>query len=519
MSSISVSASSKNESPPARPMDRGTLAFLGLVLFFLACRLPVMYSQPGFIDDECYAIPGLTILENGIPRLPHVAGRETTSVYYHADEVLYCEPPLMFYLQALFYLVLPHEYGTGRLVSAAAGIGVLAAVWRMASRLEKTWQAAIWAVGLFSASRWFYLSVLKVRPDMLCVMFGLWAIATMWGIGSRFHWRTLITTGILIGLGGLSHALALAYAVQIAVWLFVTGRGWQRLTRPALVAVVAVAVAAAWVPLILVRPDLFLIQFRNQYLGVNDDPLWLRLLWPWESIAYHAQYMVENFGPIQFPLVIGSLVACTMLCLRQRDATFRPLCWLGWTGFYLIACLVGPHHMTLGYWVYPAAFGFMSAGVLIDRVALAITAKGRFAAPLRWAGAGLLILLMLPGMGLKATVSSIRNWNDPDYRAPLMAKKLMDRLPADARYAVDPAFTLDFYAAGRKTLPAQLFPGYLPQSPGDYDYLIVSRLGVDDGMAQRQCAEKLLTAGKFDDLLACYAEVYRSTKSPCPSAE
>ena len=43
-------------------------------------------------------------------------------MFFHADEILFAEPPLYFYLQAPLYLILPVTYGTARLLSAAASV-------------------------------------------------------------------------------------------------------------------------------------------------------------------------------------------------------------------------------------------------------------------------------------------------------------------------------------------------------------------------------------------------------------
>src|SRR5688572_5310104 len=96
----------------------GGLAVIALI--FLVVRAPVMYHQPGGYDEDFYSVPGLTILDSGLPRLPHVPARNPESVFLHADQVLYSEPPLYFYLQAMLYSLLPDVYGTARLTSAIA---------------------------------------------------------------------------------------------------------------------------------------------------------------------------------------------------------------------------------------------------------------------------------------------------------------------------------------------------------------------------------------------------------------
>ncbi len=76
-----------------------------------------MYRQPGGQDEDCYAVPGWTFLKEGIPRLPHIPARNPESVFYRAEEAIYCEPPFYFCFQSLFYALFPVCYGTARLSS------------------------------------------------------------------------------------------------------------------------------------------------------------------------------------------------------------------------------------------------------------------------------------------------------------------------------------------------------------------------------------------------------------------
>ena len=79
-----------------------------------------MYRQPGGQDEDYYAVPGLMCLRTGIPSLPHVPALNQESVFFRADKAIFAEPPLYFYLQAVFYAVLPDVYGTARLATAVS---------------------------------------------------------------------------------------------------------------------------------------------------------------------------------------------------------------------------------------------------------------------------------------------------------------------------------------------------------------------------------------------------------------
>ena len=60
-------------------------------------------------------------------------------------------------------------------------------------------------------------------------------------------------TGVLCGLGLLTHPFAIVYCLQIGVWVLWASRGWKRAVgNGALLAAVALLVLALWLPLILI---------------------------------------------------------------------------------------------------------------------------------------------------------------------------------------------------------------------------------------------------------------------------
>ena len=101
--------------PPSdgNPLRRTAWGLFALGALFLLWRFPTMWCQPGGQDEECYAVPGLTILTSGRPQMPQLPVRDTRSVFYRSDDAVYLEPPFFFYFQSLFYAVLP-DTPTGR---------------------------------------------------------------------------------------------------------------------------------------------------------------------------------------------------------------------------------------------------------------------------------------------------------------------------------------------------------------------------------------------------------------------
>lgn len=487
----------------------GWVCFVAIVAALLMIRGPVMWREPGEMDEDFYAVPGLVILSEGIPKLPHVPGRGEKSIFYHADTVLFAEPPLYFYLQSMFFAVLPPIYGTARLLSLCAGIVLLGLMWTLSRHWFNSMTAAAWATALFSMSRWFFLQVIRARPDVVCTAFGLA------GIGMVCQWqktqqrRWLIIAGLLIGAGGMVHPFAIVYAVQIGIWVIIGSRGWNRLLLPSLVVMASLAVVAAWLPLILAYPEIFQIQFHNQFLSAapqNKYSLTSRLLSPWESLVFHGDAMWHQIKPWQFVMAVGSLAVCTGLSMRF-DRGLRTVCVLALSSTYLLAAMVGTHHHVPGYWTYPASLMFICAGLLIQRGLAWIARTGTPGTWLSWALTISILAAMVPQSRLGTTFVHLRNWNDVNYNGPAFARQIMADIDSKAICVVDAEFLLDFVAAKRNVIVANSNPIYGVQL-NPHDYFIASRYAMDTGLVEELSGRLVKTWGDIKNLYACVAMVY-----------
>jgi 4-amino-4-deoxy-L-arabinose transferase-like glycosyltransferase len=472
--------------------------------------------EPGRID-EFYAVPGWTILHTGLPQLPHFPSRSLTSVFYKADEVLYAEPPLYFYVQALFYCFLPVNLATARIPSLLSGIGVLALVYELTRRWTGTSLAAFWAAALCSLSRWFIYGVTLARADLACTLCGLAAIWMMDRRRETPHVKWILAAGVLIGLGGLTHPFAIVYAVQLGVWVALASRGWRRLGDFVLLTAATLAVFALWIPLILVDPEVFRVQFYNQFLnnGRGGDLSWLAD--PGHSLWYHVRYLWLIVGAWQCVLALVPLLVATPFIWRRPAASLALAAGLTWSAFVLMSLAVGSHHDVPGYWSYPGGLAFILTGWFLagasSRLRSSSPELARFFNPLC---ALLLLALMLPGSSLRILQAAVTHWSDVNYNAPAFAQQVLAEIPADARCTVDGEYVLDFLAAGRKTLGVPTETIYFDADRHPYDYLILSRYGLRMGLASRYCAEKVKSLGVEQDPFACYIEIYRPAATPCP---
>jgi hypothetical protein len=352
---------------------------------------------------------------------------------------------------------------------------------------------------------------------MLCTAFGLGALVCMarWQVAEDRRW--LILAGVLLGLGGLTHPFAVVFAAQAAGWVFLASRGWRRIGNVALLALLALAVTACWLPLILSHPEAFRAQFLNNILKPAGPGLLSRLLNPIDSFWSQGWMMTGHLGLIQAVLLLGApVIAAAGDRFRRRGPLIAWL--LALSSVYLMAAAAG-RHPTQYQWCYPTTLLCLCLGRVVSAAGVFLLGLGRTGRWISWTGGLTLVGLMLPGAGLRTWLVHVRHWNDADHNAPAFARQILADLPPDARYTVDREFALDFVAAGRRTILAETYDVYLSAQDIEYDYLIVSRHGIDEDLAVVMRGTLWRTYGDREDPFACYAEVYRPTGNGAPGDE
>lgn len=481
----------------------------GVMTIFLVMRVPLMYRQPGGQDEEWFAVPGYTVAQEGVPRIPFVPSRDRQCVFYRADDAVFALPPAYFYWQAPFFLVLPAGYGTARLASAAAGLIAIWLVYRLGRALYDDVAAGLCAAALYGLSRVFFFAATCARPDMLCATVSLAALWMTWRWQTSGRLRWIACAGILVGLAVLTHPLGAVVSLQTAVWVAIVGCGWKhRAQSLALLVGSALAAFALWTPLIAMYPETFQVQFFNNVLNRTGPGLASRLLFPWHLLAYQAKVLWVHAQPIQFVLMAAALLIATLLDVRRAETGPRTALALAWSGIYLLASTAGLHPSN-GYWSYPGALVFLLVGRVVSWACHRWAEAGRAKIPLTLPAGLMLVALMIPGFGLRAWVAHVRHWSDPDYNVVAFTRQMLQQYPADTRLAVDQAFVFESYLAGRPTLLACEEPFYFRLSDFQYDYLIVGPYGRQVRIAETLPVELIRTHGNAGDLFACYAQVYR----------
>jgi hypothetical protein len=487
--------------------------FCGL---FLLLRGPVMYRQVPTQDEDYFAVPGFTILQQGIPRIPYLPSRNDEGAFYGADRALFALPPLYFYWQAAVYAVLGPSTGNARLAAALAGMAAVFVAFALGRQWFKDDGAALWGAVLYAFSRIVYFPSMVARPDMVCGLFGLVALWLMgrWREDDRRRW--LVGAGVAVGLGLLTHPFAVVYALQVGIWALLAGRGaWPRIRNGLLASVPAAIVLALWAPLISVAPEVFVKQFGNNVLSQTGPGLLSRLVLPFAAFRVQIPIFLEHVTPIQGGLMVAASAYVALQALRTRDTGWLRAAALTWSGVYLLVASIGTHP-TKGYWCYAGAPMWICCGAMLASVVRGWRIYG-WPGKLVAAAVGLsAIAAMLPGSGLRTLVAHVRHWNDINYNAPRFTQALIESLPADKKLAVDPGFIFDFHRAGRDTVLALNYAFFFDVEDESYDYLIGGYSSLRDGVPEELEAKFLRSVGDRDDLFACYAEIYRAPKHRRP---
>lgn len=497
--------------PDRTPSSAGAhWILIAICAAFLAARLPVAWRQIPAQDEDYFAVPGLTILEEGVPRIPYMPSRNPEGTFYRADELLFTLPPLYFYWEAVVYWFAGPSTGAARLASLLCAVAAITLVYLLGRAWFQDAAAAVWSAGLYAVSRVVYFPAMIARPDMLCGALGLGVLWSLWNWERSRNRAWLAAAGAALGAAALAHPFAIVVAIQAAGWVGIVSRGWPaRLRNAGLLTAVAMLVFLLWLPLIMQHPEAFRAQFLNSVVGKSGPGLVSRLLLPFESLRVQTPIFVEHVGPLQAFLMLGGIVAATALCAGRPDRGLQTAVALAWSGIYLHVACVGVHP-TKGYWCYTGALAFLCAGGVAATLLARLRAVCRAPRILPVAAGLAVVLVMLPGSGLRTLAAHLEHWNDVNYDAPRFTRQLIEAVPPEAKLVVDPGYIFDFHRAGRNTTLALEFPYFFSVRGTEYDLLVAGPYSLRDGVPEVLNARFVRAYGDHDDLFACYAEIYES---------
>ncbi|TWU57982.1 ArnT family glycosyltransferase [Rubripirellula reticaptiva] len=494
---------------PLKRTDGAGIGMMIVVLLFILVRLPTALLSPGGQDEEWYGIPGLTIANEGIPRVPYARATDPDSVFIGADEMLFAQPPLSFYAQAPFFEIFAGNYGTARLSSLVAAIVSIVLTFGIAEAFFQDRRLAILAAAIYSCSRLCFFPAMVARPDMLCGMLGL--LAVYCGAISRQQYQTrwIIAAGISVGLAALSHPFAIVFGIQMTIWIAWNAENLIGIVRRVAVFAISVtATFATWTPLILMRPDLFRSQFVGNILRPAGPGLLSRFVMPWDSFSHQTPQLIDRAHPIQFSMLLFGLIAISFLAWNKRDRAATTITVLGISSVYLLTACLGDHPVQ-GFWCYSASLGWIAFAYVARQFDIAVIRGRANKTSLRTFAAAILLAAMLPGSGGRAVMTYATKFGDDVYASPRFVRNILDDLPADATLTVGPEFSLPAYAAGRDVILACRHPMYFDSAEIPTDYYIFGRRDFAEDMVAAYACELVRNYGNHDDVFANYAEVYR----------
>ncbi len=481
------------------------LALAGIVAVYFAFRLPFVLEQLPGQDEAQFSVPGLTIAREGIPRIPYYPARDPAAFFYRADEVLLEMPPGLFYLQAPFFLVLPESVATSRLPSLLAGAVSIVLVFLIGTRGFGQ-RAGLWGAGLYAISRILFFTATFARPDQCCAAFGLAALVVLWDGIERQSRRRIVLAGVLLGAGLLCHPFAIVFCLLCGLWVLASpGDVQRRVTDATLLTLPALATFALWLPLILPHRDLFQKQFFNT-MNLTGPGLMTRLAWPWPYLPHQIRLLWEQAGAWQFLAMLAGLAGATVVATGRQDRSARRLVALTWGSIYLLTACQGLHP-TKGYWSFTGALVLCCLGFVGVELMLRLRATSGFARFLAVAVPVGLLSAFVPESGLRMWWHHVRFDSQGRYDGREFTRRMLADLPREGRFVVEPAFIFDVWNSGRDAIERVDEQDYLIDRY-DYDWLLVSRDGLDKQIPRRLSGRLVRTFGDRDDPLACYAELY-----------
>jgi len=539
-------------------LKRAGLAVLaGIVALYVVFRLPFVLEQLSGQDEHFFSVPGLMIARGGVPSIPYLPSRDPQGYFYKADEILLEMPPALFFLQAPFFLVMPPGVAAARMPSLLAGAIAIVLVYQLGRRAFGP-VAALFGSGCYAFSRVLFFAATFARPDELCAAFGLGALVLTWDALERSSRKRLAAAGIALGLGLLSHPFAISYCLLCGVWVLATTAPLrERILRATVLTGTTLLVFALWIPLILHSPDIFRHQFFNT-MNLTGPGLMTRLAWPWPYIPHQIGLLRAQAGDWQACAMIAGLLISTVSAIMLRRPSMTKFVALTWGALYFLTACQGAH-VTKGYWAFTGALLMVNLGFLASLAAAlleCVTSRsandlqlpadnsGRAKLPLsrlqrtplffKLVGSGngcpngpfsqtalpawrrvlshaavalLLAGLFVPESGLRMWRAHVRTDPEARYDGPRFTRAMLAELPREGRYIVEPAFILDVWLSGRDAIVRVDEKDY-EIDHYTYDWLLVSRDGLDKSIPDRLKGRLVRSFGVKDDPLACYAELY-----------
>lgn len=470
------------------------------IVFYLLLRLPPVLHQSGGQDEQFFSVPGWTVYQEGIPRVPYLPTRQRATYFENADRCLMALPPGLFYLQAPFFAIFPAGYPTSRLPSFLGALVIIVLAYYFAIQLGAGHREAFGAACVLTISRPLMFTGTIARPDLLCCLFGLLAMMSLYKARAWGRTWTSIIVGALCGLAALFHPSAIVFFMMSgAAFALSNDRLHARAKHLILLSVSALAVFALWLPLILYFPREFFSQFFANVLERSGPGLPARMLWPFASLRHQLGNLYELLGLWQLGLL--AVTALFLTIVSSRSSRFRrwDLIALVWSSVYFTATFAGIHP-TLGYWLFPTIIVLVCGSVAVTKASLS---KLQIVI-LSFA----LFVIMLPGAGLRTSWLYLRHFGQTEYHGQKFIAEVLSDLPEQGLFIADLSYVFDVYLSGRETLLAGDKELYWGDRADNYAYLLMGRQGMDEKVPAQFNAAPVGLIGDPTRIGKCYVHIY-----------
>jgi 4-amino-4-deoxy-L-arabinose transferase-like glycosyltransferase len=154
------------------------------------------------------------VLQSGFPFTP--------------NGVMLNQPPIGYYIDAVFFRGFGLSYGTGVAVVTLFGVGCVLLVYAVGREFYDA-RVGVLAAGLFALSPWHVLLSRSFLIDAQCLFFSLlFLLVGTWAIRKN-SLKLFLITGILFGVAFLTKAFAVFTLIPLTL-IFV--HGWRKLSKP-----------------------------------------------------------------------------------------------------------------------------------------------------------------------------------------------------------------------------------------------------------------------------------------------
>ncbi len=288
-------------------------------------------------DEGHFSSPAYNLSHFGFPGTTTVD--PDASGLLRIDKRTYWTMPLYMLAEAAWFLVFPATILSARLLTIVLLIPVGWQLYRIVESLTNDRRTALIAATLLPADYAFMYAAVSARPDVLCLLFGLSAIASYLRLRSVSLLKALAVANFWLALSALSHPNALLHLAAFAALVLIYDRHRFTWRMFAAVACVYLLMMTPWLIYASVDFEAFMAQMRAN--GANNGRVTQTLnppsLFTGELSRYASAYGLDSHQLLPklkswtLVLYIAALFVTWRIRMRPGIKTLL-LLWLAYFG-------------------------------------------------------------------------------------------------------------------------------------------------------------------------------------------